>query len=118
MASGCCRPWDLQLQLRTLGAAVAYQGPILRNCNRRLVRLTVSKHVMTQTTFFVKECPTCGRNLQVRIEYLGRDMMCNHCGGDFVAHEGLQEPKADPGDTIIAKIDELLGKADSPGKPR
>ena len=102
----------------TLGAAVAYQGPILRNCNRRLVRLTVSKHVMTQTTFFVKECPTCGRNLQVRIEYLGRDMMCNHCGGDFVADEGLQKPKADSGDTIIARIDELLGKADSPGKPR
>ena len=102
----------------TLGAAVAYQGPILRNCNRRLVRLTVSKHVMTQTTFFVKECPTCGRNLQVRIEYLGRDMMCNHCGGDFVANEGLQKPKADSGDTIIARIDELLGKADSPGKPR
>ena len=73
---------------------------------------------MTQTTFFVKECPTCGRNLQVRIEYLGRDMMCNHCGGDFVANEGLQKPKADSGDTIIARIDELLGKADSPGKPR
>ena len=112
----CSSVWQLQSVI--LGAAPAYQGPYLRNYKKRLVRLTFSKFAMTQTTFFVKECPTCGRNLQVRIEYLGRDMMCNHCGGDFVANEGLQKPKAEAGDAMIARIDELLGKDDPPGKPR
>ena len=23
-------------------------------------------------TYFVQECPTCGRSLQVRVEYLGK----------------------------------------------
>ena len=78
----------------------------------------ISIFVMSQTTFFVKECPTCGRNLQVRIEYLGREMMCNHCGGDFVADDNLHAEVKDPAETIIARIDELLNNSDAPGKPR
>ncbi|MCH2370859.1 MAG: hypothetical protein MK324_10065 [Pirellulales bacterium] len=73
---------------------------------------------MSQTTFFVKECPTCGRNLQVRIEYLGREMMCNHCGGDFVADDTLHGLPDNPPETIIARIDELLANSETPGKPR
>tara|TARA_Y100001934_G_scaffold149107_1_gene178764 strand:- start:727 stop:951 length:225 start_codon:yes stop_codon:yes gene_type:complete len=74
---------------------------------------------MTQTTFFVKECPTCGRKLQVRIEYLGREMMCNHCGGDFIADEGVSpQPQQDAADPIIARVDALLDGDNTPGKPR
>ena len=74
---------------------------------------------MTQTTFFVKECPTCGRKLQVRIEYLGREMMCNHCGGDFIADEGASpQPQQDAADPIIARVDALLDADNTPGKPR
>ena len=64
---------------------------------------------MTQTTFFVKECPTCGRKLQVRLEYLGREMMCNHCGGDFIADESTSpKPSPESNEAIIARVDELL----------
>ena len=74
---------------------------------------------MTQTTFFVKECPTCGRKLQVRIEYLGREMMCNHCGGDFIADEGTSpQPVPESNDAILARVDELLDSDSAPGKPR
>ena len=74
---------------------------------------------MTHTTFFVKECPTCGRKLQVRIEYLGREMMCNHCGGDFIAHENPSPQLApESNDAMIARVDKLLDSEQTPGKPR
>ncbi len=74
---------------------------------------------MSHTTFFVKECPTCGRKLQVRIEYLGREMMCNHCGGDFVADDTITTTdEYESGDAIIARIDELLSDEGVSRKPR
>jgi hypothetical protein len=40
---------------------------------------------MTRNTYFVQECPTCGRNLQVRVQYLGKHVLCQHCGARFEA---------------------------------
>jgi hypothetical protein len=37
--------------------------------------------------YYVQECPTCGRNLQVRVEYLGKQVVCQHCGARFEANE-------------------------------
>ncbi len=37
------------------------------------------------TTFFQQECPVCGRHLRVRIEYLGRQIACRHCGHRMIA---------------------------------
>lgn len=42
---------------------------------------------MPRSTYFVQECPTCGRNLQVRVEYLGKQVVCQHCGARFEACE-------------------------------
>ncbi len=36
-------------------------------------------------TYYLQSCPTCGRRLQVRIEYLGKQVICYHCHGSFVA---------------------------------
>ncbi|NLE38131.1 MAG: hypothetical protein GX621_08930 [Pirellulaceae bacterium] len=32
-------------------------------------------------------CPVCGRPLEVREEYLGRNVACSHCGGEFTARD-------------------------------
>jgi hypothetical protein len=40
---------------------------------------------MTRNTYFVQECPTCGRNLQVRVQYMGKQVLCQHCGARFEA---------------------------------
>ena len=40
---------------------------------------------MPRNTYFVQECPTCGRNLQVRVEYLGKQVVCQHCAARFEA---------------------------------
>ena len=42
---------------------------------------------MPRSTYFVQECPTCGRNLQVRVEYLGKQVVCQHCSARFEACE-------------------------------
>ena len=34
---------------------------------------------------FFQECPTCGRHVRIKAEYLGRRMSCLHCEGEFVA---------------------------------
>ena len=34
---------------------------------------------MAKSTYFVQECPTCGRALHVRVEYIGRALVCQHC---------------------------------------
>jgi len=70
---------------------------------------------MPQTTFFVKTCPTCSRKLQVRVEYMGREMVCNHCGGDFVAGDAREqeaERTDDSSEGILLRADELLDETD------
>ena len=42
---------------------------------------------MASGTYFVRGCPTCGRNLEIRVELLGRQVECVHCGADFNARE-------------------------------
>lgn len=56
---------------------------------------------MSRSTYFIQECPTCGRRLQIRVEYLGRQLVCQHCHGQFEAAdpanqqlEGVGQPNA------------------------
>ena len=65
---------------------------------------------MPSPTYFVQECETCGRNLQVRVEYLGRKVVCQHCGARFVVSEpgNSAAPATDTGSSLMARADELL----------
>ena len=36
-------------------------------------------------TAFLKHCPVCGRPLQVPVDSLGLQVICQHCGGRFLA---------------------------------
>jgi len=65
---------------------------------------------MPNVTYFVQECPTCGRRLQVRVEYLGKRVACQHCQGTFVAAESssvLGEP-VEQGSALLRRANELL----------
>lgn len=64
---------------------------------------------MPKSTYFVQECPTCGRKLQVRVEYLGRRVVCQHCGGRFEAtDQTCNELDDDAGSAIMKRADELI----------
>jgi DNA-directed RNA polymerase subunit RPC12/RpoP len=73
---------------------------------------------MPNTTYFVQECPTCGRSLHVRVEYLGREVRCQHCRGQFVAWDEQGAPPMElpppsssgslSGIHLLRRADELL----------
>jgi DNA-directed RNA polymerase subunit RPC12/RpoP len=67
---------------------------------------------MSRPTYFVQECPTCGRNLQVRVEYLGRQVVCQHCHARFEATDPAAYAAADSGASLLQRADELLETVD------
>ncbi|NIL95845.1 MAG: hypothetical protein GTO53_02760 [Planctomycetales bacterium] len=62
---------------------------------------------MATTTYFLQACPTCGRSLRVRLEYLGKKVACKHCGGQFLAHDGPPS-SADLDSDVLRRANELL----------
>jgi hypothetical protein len=65
---------------------------------------------MSRSTYFVQECPTCGRSLHVRVEYLGRNVVCQHCHALFEACDpsSAQYPPSQSGLALLRRADELL----------
>ena len=75
---------------------------------------------MPHSTYFVQGCPTCGRRLHVRVEYLGKNVVCQHCRGRFVACGGAgkrcDDDRAAAGDghaaeSLLRRANELLKRA-------
>lgn len=64
---------------------------------------------MTQA-HFVQECPTCGRPLHIKVEYLGRRLTCPHCRGQLEARDP-EDAQPNPSMALLRRADELLGKA-------
>ncbi len=71
----------------------------------------------SRATFFVQDCPTCGRKVRVCVEYLGMKIQCRHCRGTFVACDPETDPSsADSRLALLQRVDELLAaeKAQQP----
>jgi ribosomal protein L37AE/L43A len=65
---------------------------------------------MAGVTYFIQECPTCGRRLQVRLAYLGKRVACHHCGAKFAAcdPQSPESPMSDSSGTLLSRVDQLL----------
>jgi hypothetical protein len=65
---------------------------------------------MSNPTYFVQECPTCGRRLMIRVEHLGRRVVCQHCQGQLIATDptSLRCDSAEPANALLRRADELL----------
>ncbi len=72
---------------------------------------------MPRSTYFVQECSTCGRNLQVRVEYLGKQVVCQHCRARFAACEPGSEPDSHLNSSIslLERAEHLLQTANASG---
>ncbi len=68
---------------------------------------------MANSIYFIQECPTCGRNLQVRIEYLGKAVVCQHCSARFEACDpsSVDYPPEESSLSLLARAEELLESA-------
>jgi hypothetical protein len=69
---------------------------------------------MSKSTYFVQECPTCGRNLQIRVVHMGKQVMCQHCRAQFQASDPGAAPIAagESGLALINRANALLETAD------
>ncbi len=64
---------------------------------------------MPRSAFYYQECPKCGRSLQVRVEYLGRTVVCRHCRGEFEARDpAALEDTTVSHDKLLDRANELL----------
>ncbi len=65
---------------------------------------------MPNSTYFVQECPTCGRCLHIRVEYLGKRVVCQHCRGVLIASDGSSRRMTgcQPTEDLLRRADELL----------
>lgn len=72
---------------------------------------------MTRNTYFVQECPTCGRNLQVRVQYLGKQVICQHCAARFEACDPSSGAYPPPSSSLslLERAEQLLQSTTAAG---
>lgn len=63
---------------------------------------------MSGSIYFVQECPICGRKLNIRIQYLGRLVVCQHCRGEFLAQDPANGGPQPHSEDILRRAQELL----------
>ena len=63
-----------------------------------------------KTAYYFQECPTCGRSLRVRVAYLGKHIVCQHCQARFEACDpDSGEPlPSESGVALLRRADELI----------
>ncbi len=66
---------------------------------------------MAHSIFYIQECPICGRNLRVRVVYLGKRVVCKHCGSKFLAFDA-SSGESSSGSSILERADQLLATVD------
>jgi len=64
--------------------------------------------------YYIQECPTCGRSLQIRVVYLGKQVVCQHCRGQFEACDpaSAMYPPTESGLALLQRANELLETVD------
>ena len=65
---------------------------------------------MSRSVYYIQACPTCGRPLNIRVEYLGRHVVCQHCHARFEASDpaSVSEIPSDSSLDLLRRADELL----------
>jgi hypothetical protein len=68
---------------------------------------------MSRNTYFVQECPTCGRKLEIRVQYLGKQVVCQHCNARFEAYDASSASYPPPASSIslLERAEQLLQTA-------
>lgn len=67
---------------------------------------------MSFSTFFLHECPKCGRRLEIKISHIGSKVTCLQCHGTFVAENPVEKSLEDDRiEQILAKAERFLNSA-------
>ncbi len=70
---------------------------------------------MSKSAYFMQECNTCGRSLRIRVEYLGKQVVCQHCKSQFMAADATGRAASPPNveSTVLERADQLLAAANA-----
>lgn len=60
-------------------------------------------------TYFLSECPTCARKLEIRVELLGKLVQCQQCGAVHEANDGSSRVR--DRDASERRIEQALARA-------
>lgn len=65
---------------------------------------------MPSGAYFIRSCPTCGRSLEVRVEYLGKTVSCKHCSAEFDTSDPpyISDSSSDSSFNLLARAEELI----------
>ncbi|MDZ4659182.1 MAG: hypothetical protein SH868_16545 [Bythopirellula sp.] len=65
---------------------------------------------MPSGAYFIRSCPTCGRSLEVRVEYLGKMVSCQHCSAQFDTSDPpyYSDGASESSLSLLARADELI----------
>ena len=64
---------------------------------------------MSWSTYFIQECPACGRRLHIRVAHLGKQVVCQHCQRRFEASDPANAAREESrGIDLLKRADELL----------
>ncbi len=73
---------------------------------------------MRSSTRFTRSCPTCGRNLDIPVDQIGRQVMCSHCHAEFQATLVSEGASNDFEEAFEQRIDRLLANSSAtPPRP-
>lgn len=93
--------------------AFFYRIPPLRspiNFRAQFVPSVDGDTIIMPRTYYAQECPTCGRSLQIHVEHMGKQVVCQHCQANFVACDPSNACDRDT-DSVLRRVDDLLDAA-------
>ncbi len=68
----------------------------------------------THATFFLQRCPTCGRQLRISVQYLGKPIQCRHCRALFTAVDpSMLVENGEQTDPLLQRVDQLLAQSET-----
>ncbi|QDS94064.1 hypothetical protein FF011L_28420 [Roseimaritima multifibrata] len=62
---------------------------------------------------FGQSCPTCGRRIKIRMEFLGRTVACPHCRAEFNATD-KQPRQGNSEQMLMQRVERALRQAEDP----
>ncbi len=69
---------------------------------------------MASGTYFLSECPTCARKLEIRVELLGKQVACQTCGAIHVASDVVERSVNDQRiEQVLARAKAYMASVDS-----
>ncbi len=71
---------------------------------------------MPRIAFYYQDCPICGRTLLIRVEYLGRQLICQHCRGHFTAQDpqSVRPASEERSQNLLDRANQLLNSLHVP----